>query len=148
MRGHPEIERFPITPSNVGKLSVLSLSPLDEDHLSIHAIIGHSAWVHLPCYDLTSAAAMLQKYDISVVLCAEHLGHGNWTDVLNHISSLPDPPSLIVVSRAADTRLWAEALNLGAWDVLERPLDRGEVIRSVKSGWQHRRDQAYRRTTV
>jgi len=53
---------------------------------------------------------------------------------------------LIVVSSAADARLWAEALNLGAWDVLEKPLDRREVIRSVKSGWQHRYDQAYGRT--
>jgi DNA-binding NtrC family response regulator len=148
MRGHREIDLFPVTPSNTRKLTVLSLSPLDEDHLSVHAIIGHSAWVHLPCYELSSAAALLQKYDISVVLCAEHLGHGNWADAVNNIGTLQDPPSLIVVSRAADTRLWAEALNLGAWDVLAKPLDRAEVIRSVKSGWQHRRDQAYRRTTA
>lgn len=148
MRGQRETDRAPgaTAPPAAGRLSVLSLSPLDEDHLSLHAIIGHSAWAHLPCYELASAVALLRQYDISVILCAEHLGHGKWIDLLNQISVMPTPPSLIVVSSAADARLWAEALNLGAWDVLEKPLDRREVIRSVKSGWQHRYDQAHSRT--
>jgi FixJ family two-component response regulator len=90
----------------------------------------------------------LRQYDISAILCAEHLGHGKWIDALDQIGVMPTPPSLIVVSRAADARLWAEALNLGAWDVLEKPLDRREVIRSVKSGWQHRYDQTHRRTPI
>ena len=150
MRGQREIDRIPVpsATSEAGRLTVLSLSSLDEDHLSIHAIIGHSAWVHVPCYELASAAALLRQYDISVILCAEHLGHGGWTDVINHTGALPNPPALIVMSRAADTRLWAEALNLGAWDVLAKPLDRRELIRSVKSGWQHRFDQAQRRAAA
>jgi FixJ family two-component response regulator len=48
---------------------------------------------------------------------------------------------LIVASRLADERLWAEALNLGAWDVLAKPFNHIEVIRSVKSAWQHWHDQ-------
>jgi hypothetical protein len=43
----------------------------------------------------------------------------------------------IVVSRLADEQLWAEALNLGDWDVLATPFDRSESIRSVASGWRH-----------
>jgi len=37
----------------------------------------------------------------------------------------------------ADEQLWAEALNLGAWDVLAKPFVRSEVIRSVKLAWDH-----------
>jgi hypothetical protein len=37
-----------------------------------------------------------------------------------------------VTSRLADERLWAEALNLGAWDVLAKPFDADEVIRIGK----------------
>jgi len=69
------------------------------------------------------------------------LKNGSWIDVLEHANSLSHPPSLIVTSRLADDRLWAEALNLGAWDVLAKPFDRTEVIRSVRAGWQHRRDR-------
>jgi FixJ family two-component response regulator len=62
--------------------------------------------------------------------------------------ALPNAPSLIVVSKLADDRLWAEALNLGAWDVLAKPFNHIEVIRSVKSAWQHWRDQMQVRATA
>ena len=32
-------------------------------------------------------------------------------------------------------RLWAEALNLGAYDVLAKPYDPTEVVRSVSLAW-------------
>ena len=44
---------------------------------------------------------------------------------------MDDPPLLILTARLADERLWAEALNLGAHDVLERPFEAREVIRIV-----------------
>jgi FixJ family two-component response regulator len=50
---------------------------------------------------------------------------------------LPNAPSFIVTSRLADDRLWAEALNLGAYDVLAKPFERLELVRSVSSAWLH-----------
>ena len=59
--------------------------------------------------------------------------------MLEHISLFPDPPLLIVTSGLADARLWAEALNLGTYDVLAKPFDATEVIRIVRlacnTGW-------------
>jgi len=57
--------------------------------------------------------------------------------MLEQVGCLPSPPLLIVSSRLADERLWAEALNLGAWDVLAKPFDKREVIRAVTSAWLH-----------
>ena len=48
---------------------------------------------------------------------------------------MANPPSLIVASRLADDRLWADALTLGAFDVLAKPFERMEVVRSVSSAW-------------
>jgi DNA-binding NtrC family response regulator len=53
-------------------------------------------------------------------------------DVIHHVQ---DAPALIVTCRLADERLWAEALNLGAYDVLAKPFDRDEVLRSVSLAW-------------
>jgi FixJ family two-component response regulator len=64
------------------------------------------------------------------------LSPGSWKDVLDQVTILPDPPSLIVTSRLADERLWAEALNLGAYDVLAKPYDRTEVMRVVSGAWR------------
>ena len=61
--------------------------------------------------------------------------------MLEQISLLPDPPLFIVTSRLADERLWAEALNLGAWDVLAKPFEADEVIRIVSIACQHWQDR-------
>jgi DNA-binding response OmpR family regulator len=61
---------------------------------------------------------------------------GSWKDVLEQVTILPDPPSLIVTSRLADERLWAEALNLGAYDVLAKPFDSAEAMRVIGAAWR------------
>jgi len=55
--------------------------------------------------------------------------------MLDAIHRLRDQPELIVTSRLADDRLWAEALNLGAYDVLAKPFNRDEVLRSLSLAW-------------
>jgi len=52
---------------------------------------------------------------------------------LARIKLLPTPPLLIVTSRHADEYLWAEALNLGAYDVVAKPFDSHELSRVVSS---------------
>jgi DNA-binding response OmpR family regulator len=55
--------------------------------------------------------------------------------MLEVLTPLSNPPFLIVTSRTADERLWAEALNLGAYDVLAKPYNQAEVIRVVSLAW-------------
>jgi hypothetical protein len=50
------------------------------------------------------------------------------------------PPLLIVPYRLADEYLWAEALNLGAFDVLAKSFDGNEVDRTLGLAWRHRVD--------
>jgi CheY-like chemotaxis protein len=118
-------------------LTILCVSPVDEDHSSIRDIIGDGAGGLLKARDLAGAFALLQQHDVAVVVCDRNLLPGTYIDVLEHINAMPNPPSLIVASRLADERLWAEALNLGAWDVLATPFDRNELIRTIASGWRH-----------
>jgi CheY-like chemotaxis protein len=71
------------------------------------------------------------------VICERDLSPGTWIDMLKEGELLPNAPSFIVTSRLADDRLWAEALNLGAYDVLAKPFERLELVRSVSSAWLH-----------
>jgi DNA-binding NtrC family response regulator len=130
---------FATSPPDI--LTVLSVSPLDADHLSLQTLIGDSTCILYKARELASALVLLQQHDIAVVLCERDLLPGSYIDVLEHINALRNAPSLIVASRLADDRLWAEALNLGAWDVLAKPFDRNELVRSVKSAWRHWHDQ-------
>ncbi len=76
-----------------------------------------------------------------VIVCERDLPDGDWKDILEAASRMDDPPPLIVTSRLADDRLWAEVLNLGGYDVLAKPLDRSEVHRVVTLAWERAAEQ-------
>jgi DNA-binding response OmpR family regulator len=127
-----------------GIVPVLSISPMEEDHFFLQNILNdlhgtldpsHTFKVNA-CATLASGLLALRKRQFEVVVCERDLPPGSWKDVLEQVTILPDPPSLIVTSRLADERLWAEALNLGAYDVLTKPFDRTEAMRVVGAAWR------------
>ena len=118
-------------------VTVLSVSPLAEDHFSLQAIFNRSKWELHRADCLASAQAIMSRREIGVVICERDLSPGTWVDMLEEGELLPNAPSLIVASRVADDRLWAEALNLGAYDVLAKPFERMELVRSVSLAWLH-----------
>jgi DNA-binding NtrC family response regulator len=136
----------PKTEANLARnVTVLSVSPIPDDHISLKQIIHYSEfgvhsdsrWELNESLTLTSAVSVLRQQQIPVVICERDLQPGTWREMLEQVGCLPTPPLLIVTSRLADERLWAEALNLGAYDVLAKPFDKREVIRTVTSAWLH-----------
>ena len=137
MNSSPEIPRNGIVP-------VLSISPVEEDHFFLQDILKRLQGTLDPsrtfqvksCATLASGLAALRKRQFEVVVCERDLTPGSWKDVLEQVTILPGPSSLIVTSRLADERLWAEALNLGAFDVLIKPFDSIEMMRVVGAAWR------------
>ncbi len=73
----------------------------------------------------------------SVVICEAPLPDCSWHDILHRTQESTRPPSMIVTSRQTSGNLWAEALNLGVFDVLAQPICADETLRVVRSA--HRR---------
>jgi DNA-binding response OmpR family regulator len=125
--------------------TVLSVSPNGEDGGSLERIFRESDltvsvkfdWTLVASASLASSVSILREMPIAIVVCESELFPGTWREVLEHLSLLHDPPLLIVTSRLADERLWAEALNLGAYDVLAKPFNAPEAIRVLNSAWDH-----------
>ena len=117
---------------------------MEEDHFFLQDILNRLQGTVDPsrtftvnsCATLASGLAALRKRQFEVVVCERDLPPGSWKDVLEQVTILPDPPSFIVTSRLADDRLWAEALNLGAFDVLAKPFDSTEAMRVVGAAWR------------
>lgn len=86
---------------------------------------------------LHQATDRLGRENVTVILTEAHLPDGKWTDVLNRVQQLPHPPVVLVTHRLADHALWAEVLNLGAYDLIAQPFDRGEVQRIVANACLH-----------
>ena len=135
--------------NHMGVVTLLSVGLIEEDHASLESILKCSQcdlrptckWKLNACPTLASALTALRKVRVPVVVCESHLQPGSWKEVLEELRTLPDPPLLIVTSRFADERLWAEALNLGAYDVLAQPFDGAEVTRIVSMAWLRWKDR-------
>lgn len=105
------------------------VSPFEEDSRFIRNCLPVDA-PHLDTAgNYTQAAGLLQANSFTVVLSERDLPDGSWRDVLNAAELCRSAPLLIVASRHADERLWAEVLNLGGFDVLMKPFDFMETTR-------------------
>ena len=82
---------------------------------------------HVP--DLRQARAKLRRRPYGVILTEAGLPDGSWLDILSLARNMAPGPEVIVTDPHADARFWAEALNLGAYDLLAQPFYESEVRR-------------------
>jgi DNA-binding NtrC family response regulator len=116
-------------------VTVLAISPNEEDHRFLANIFSHTNWQLRGAHSWHDALGILGRQRVPVLLCEKQLLDATWKEVLAALSHLADRPVLIVASRLADESFWAEALNLGAYDVLMKPFDATEVFRVVSLAW-------------
>ncbi len=120
----------------MGSVSILAVSPAEEDHLLLSHVLGHSNWKFDQARTCSEAVEALKRSGVAVVICAAELPDGSWKDLLARLGAERVPPRLIVASRLADDGLWAEVLDRGGYDVLSMPFKRSEVIRVVSLAWR------------
>ena len=125
------------------QVTVVSIGPADEHHVTLAEIVSGAEWKLCPDTrwtlksfpNMRTAGAVLRSGDVSIVLYNKDGEPTEWAQTLDRLMQLPHKPLPIVTSRAADDRLWSEALNLGAYDVLGKPFDRAEVVRTLSHAW-------------
>ena len=118
-------------------VTVFHVGPQDQDLRALADILNRTDWKMCPgtrwtlrtTDDVPSVAASLREERVPIILCEQNSAAGNWKDVLQSMGSFHVPQMVIVTSRMADEYLWAEALNLGAYDVLSKPYHPAEVVR-------------------
>ena len=123
-----------------GPSATVALVGFDEgEELSLREILSCSEcssaptcqWKNERASGVEGTLTVLRRQGVPVVLCNSDGKPEAWKKLLEVFSSLSRPPVLVVTSRLADERLWAEALNLGAYDVLARPFNAAEVVRTM-----------------
>jgi len=118
-------------------ISVLTISPHEADLVLVSNLISHSAWNHQSAKTIEEALTVLESSDVHVILCDADLPGGGWEGVLERAADLDRHPETVVLARHPDERLWAKVLNLGAWDLLAKPLQPKEFYRSVHHAFRH-----------
>lgn len=122
--------------------TLLLVGAVEDDYDCRSSIFGQLPWHTLRARDCQEALRVIHQDLARVVVSEHHLPDGDWRDVLGIAAARKDPPVVIVTSRLADECLWSEALNLGAYDVLAKPLDPIEVHRTISLAWQHWANQS------
>jgi DNA-binding NtrC family response regulator len=82
---------------------------------------------HVP--SMQQARTLLSQKHYDVILTESAVDDGNWLDVLHLVRDDYHQSEVIVTDPAADAHFWAEALNLGAYDLLAQPFYEPEVRR-------------------
>lgn len=118
-------------------VTILTIAGSDVDADSVRSILNHSNWRVYEAHGQEEALQILGARTVAVVICEANLPDGDWRTFLDRLTGMAEPPLLIVTSEQADERLWAEVLNLGAYDLIPRPFDQKEVIRIVSAAWLH-----------
>lgn len=108
---------------------ILYISRNSEDALLLSQMMRPLPLVLDHVESLQQARERLQLQDYDVVLTEAELPDGKWLDVLHLVRESPREPEVIVTDKQADARFWAEALNLGAYDLLAQPFYEPEVQR-------------------
>jgi DNA-binding NtrC family response regulator len=120
--------------------AILFVSPVRPDQSALRRILRRTNRT-ISAATCRHAFKRLSRTRVPVVLCDSDLLDGKWLDVLNHVAASDNPPLLIVTSRVADDRLWAEVLNLGGFDVIAKPFVASEVLHVLRTAamqWQLR----------
>ena len=127
-------------PSTTGvRHSVVCVSSRARDHVRLREIFRNSQWQVHGVLTSSDGLRLLRRNcrNVFVVICENNLPDGDWKSLLAEMDQLPLRPVLIVASRLADDRLWAEVLNLGAFDLLlAEPFEPEEVLRVTESAWR------------
>jgi DNA-binding NtrC family response regulator len=110
---------------------VLFVSPYLQDARSLAQMLKDVPLSLVHANSLKDAASKLETNNFQVVLTEANLEDGTWLDVLK-IARLTNT-QLVVTHPWADARFWAEAINMGAYDLLAQPFFPGEVRRVLTS---------------
>jgi DNA-binding NtrC family response regulator len=116
---------------------LLLVSPSPEDHQALQEIMADSDWTIQHASTLWRARQLLREDSVMFIICERDVPPGTWRDVLREAINRTKPLSFILTSRHADDHLWAEALNMGAYDVLAKPFQASEVMRTLEMAFLH-----------
>jgi len=125
----PTMKKVPASVPANEQFTLLAISPETGDCHSLAEILESSRWTIHEASSYREATRLIRESDPNVILCERDLPDGSWKDVFREAVALRNAPPVVVVSRQADERLWAEVLNLGGYDVLMKPFERLEVRR-------------------
>ena len=111
------------------KGAVLFVSSSVEDARTLVPMLDAVGIPFSHATDLAQAKKLLESNVFSAVLTEVNLPDGTWKDVVGSVGQIRRGVAVVVTDLLADTSLWVDVLEFGAYDLLPKPFCCGEVQR-------------------
>ena len=116
---------------------VLLASERDDDYQTLQALLQDTKWSVVRALSLGEVCGFCDCSVSPVILVDRHFQGSNWRST---VSSLLNPAAsrcLILLSDVSDSYLWNELVQHGGFDVIARPFERSEVLRTLAFAQRH-----------
>jgi len=117
--------------------NILFISERSEDAHCLTHMLHALPMVLTHAGSLRQARIKLKEGRCDLILTEARLPDGNWLDVLHLARDCPRDLEVVVTDAVADAHFWAEALNLGAYDLITQPFYEPEVRRILTNACSH-----------
>ena len=117
-----------------GNLTVLSALTCEAERRALAGILDDTKWKVLCVDDVQTLRELLSPDRDAVIVMDCLLCDGTeWKEVLVEIETQGLNIQLVVADCHADERLWAEVLNVGAFDLIAKPFKADEVFHVISA---------------
>jgi DNA-binding response OmpR family regulator len=127
------------------RVELLTISTPSKDCLALRSILLHTNWLVRWVADQYEAVLFLKEHAVPVIVCPRQLPDATWSELLDAVSQLPNPPNVLVYGDQADREFGIGVLNAGGYDLLTTPLQQDQVLRAISVACRAWHDDARQR---
>jgi len=130
----------------MGKITIIDDDPVFRVLLEEHcAQLGHSTRT---AASVSEGKTLLAEYPSDLVFLDVSLPDGNGLEALPFIQALPCSPEVIIITGMGDANGAELAIKNGAWDYLQKPLSRQEVLLHVRRALEYHEKKLQRSSQI
>jgi FixJ family two-component response regulator len=118
-------------------MPVLLASERDDDYQTLHALLQDTKWSVARALFWGEVSSFCGCVVDPVVLVDRHFQGSDWRFTVSSLLNLKANCCPILLSDVYDPYLWNELVRHGGFDVLARPFERSELIRTLAFAQKH-----------
>lgn len=114
---------------------ILILCENDADSAQLKTVFGEAGLTSQRVKSFTSGCELVRRGRFQVVFSAPLLRDGSWKCLIEAASQYDLGFEIVLVARTFDLKQWAEALQIGAFDVLDVVCDLPKAAEAAERAW-------------
>ncbi|MCL4402044.1 MAG: response regulator, partial [Acidobacteria bacterium] len=116
---------------------LLAIAPADAERRSLEDTVVKAGWNFVAVDKWPDGLKLLNTRAFPVVLYDRDLPGADWRAAIRAIISSRNPACVILASRVADTYLWEEVIQHGGFDILPKPFQQEQLLRTLRFALYH-----------